>query len=36
MSCHDIGNGMNYVAKLISEMYDTKEISKKTAVKIVC
>lgn len=36
MSCHDIGHGMNYVAKLISEMYDTKEISKKTAVKIVC
>ncbi|MDE6314496.1 MAG: hypothetical protein K2M46_12945 [Lachnospiraceae bacterium] len=34
MSCHDIGHGMNYVAKLIREMYDTEEISKETAVKI--
>lgn len=25
MSCHDIGRGMNYVAKLIAEMYDTKD-----------
>ncbi len=34
MSCHDIGRGMNFVAKLISEMYDTGEISRETAVKI--
>lgn len=30
MSCHDIGRGMNFVAILISEMYDTGEISRET------
>ena len=34
MSCHDIGRGMNFVAVLIKEMYDTGEISRETAVKI--
>lgn len=34
MSCHDIGREMNSVAELISEMYDTGEISRETAVKI--
>lgn len=34
MSCHDIGRGMNFVSELISEMYDTGEISKESAVKI--
>lgn len=34
MSCHDIGRGLNSVAMLIAEMYDTNEISKETAVKI--
>lgn len=34
MSCHDIGHGMNFVAILIKEMYDTGEISRETAVKI--
>lgn len=34
MSCHDIGRGMNFVAELIREMYDTGEISRETAVKI--
>ena len=34
MSWHHIGRGMNFVAVLINEMYDTGEISRETAVKI--
>lgn len=34
MSCHNIGRGMDSVTQVVIEMYDKKELSKKTALKL--
>lgn len=34
MSCHDIGRGMDSVTQVVIKMYDTREITIKTALKL--
>lgn len=34
MSCHDIGRGLDSVTRVVIEMYDTGEITIKTALKL--
>ena len=35
MSCHDIGRGMSAVSKTVLDLYEEKQISKESAMKLI-
>ena len=35
MSCHDIGRGMSAVSKTVLDLYEEKQISKESAMRLV-
>ena len=35
MSCHDIGRGMSAVSKTVLDLYEEKQISKESTMKLI-